>query len=271
MAETVKVGIIGCGTIGSEIARACDGVLRGCFRVEALYDIDPGKSGSLAGVIGCNKVTRDMDELIAVSDLVVEAAGAAAAPAALAKAIEMKRAILIMSVGGLLGSESLLEKARVSGVDVYLPSGAIAGLDGIKAASMAGIEKVTLTTRKPPKGLEGAPYLADKNINLAGISEDTVVFDGSAKEAVSAFPKNINVSAVLSLAGIGADKTRVRIVAVPGLTKNIHEVVVEGPFGVIRTATENVPSPSNPKTSYLAVLSAIAAMKSIAGTVKIGT
>lgn len=176
-----------------------------------------------------------------------------------------------MSVGGLLGKEGLLKSAREEGVSLYMPSGALCGIDGLKAASVGSIESVELTTRKPLRGLEGAPYLSEKNIDLNAIKEETVVFEGSAEEAVKGFPQNVNVSAVLSLAGIGARKTRVRIVTSSSYAKNVHEVEIKGEFGIIRTRTENVPSKTNPKTSAMAIFSAIATLEGIADSVRIGT
>ena len=154
---------------------------------------------------------------------------------------------------------------------VYLPSGAVCGIDGLKSCRAGSIYSVTLTTRKPPRGLEGAPYLKEKNIRLSDIKGETVIFDGTAREAIKGFPQNVNVCAALSLAGIGADKTRVRIMTSPEYTKNIHEVRIEGDSGNISTRTENVPSKANPKTSQLAVFSAIATLEGIAKSVRVGT
>ncbi|MBA7660637.1 L-aspartate dehydrogenase [subsurface metagenome] len=176
-----------------------------------------------------------------------------------------------MSVGGLLGNEDLLDLAKKKDCKIYLPSGALAGLDGVKSASVGRIDSITLTTRKPPEGLKGAPYIIRNKIDLDAIIKETVIFEGSANEAVEGFPKNINVSAALSLAGIGAEKTRVRIIADPNLKRNIHEVEVKGEFGRLVSRTENLPSPKNPKTSYLACLSAIATLKGIVSSIKIGT
>ena len=133
------------------------------------------------------------------------------------------------------------------------------------------IDSVTLTTRKPPKGLEGAPYIKSAGINLNDIKEETVIFDGDADKAIEGFPQNVNVAATLSIAGIGAKKTRVRIITSPGYTRNQHEVEIKGSFGNIHTRTENVPSRTNPRTSELAILSAIATLEGLARNVKIGT
>lgn len=164
-----------------------------------------------------------------------------------------------------------MQLAREKNCRIYLPSGALTGLDGVKSAAVGRIDSVTLTTRKPPAGLSGAPYLAREGIDLSSLREEKVIFEGSAEEAVEGFPRNINVAATLSLAGIGVAKTRVRIIADPKISRNIHEIEVEGEFGRLISRTENLPSPSNPKTSLLAIFSAIATLKSLASPVRIGT
>jgi aspartate dehydrogenase len=269
--DMLKVGVIGCGAMGSEIARACQEMLSGSIELAAVCDADAAKAMTLNGTLKKKVPVLGMDELIADVAFVVEAASASVSAAALEKCIKAGKDCLIMSVGGLLGKEELMRQAAGKGVRVYLPSGAVCGIDGLKSASVGKIESVTLTTRKPPKGLEGAPYLKEKGISLAGVKGETVVFEGTAEEAVKGFPANVNVSAVLSLAGIGSKKTRVRIVTSPEYTKNTHEVEIAGDCGKITTRTENVPSKANPKTSALAIFSAIATLEGITKSVRIGT
>ncbi len=269
--QKIRLGIIGCGAIGTEIAKACGSILKDKIDLVSIFDIDKDKISVLEKKIGRDIGANSLDILIEKSDFLFEAASSSISAEMLKKAIAKFKDIMIMSIGGLLNREELLEKARRKGIKVYLPSGALAGIDALKAAGISKIESVTLITKKPPGGLEGAPYLLEHNIDLNKITDETIVFKGNAEEAVKGFPKNINVSALLSLAGIGADKTRVKIVTSPSFTRNTHEVEIKGEFGTIKTETSNVPSPANPKTSYLAVLSAIATLKGIVGSVKIGT
>jgi len=246
----MKIGIIGCGVIGQELIKTVDN-LDGMDLV-GIFDLDKERAGERF---------LELDELVDSSDLVIEAASPDAVPEVLGKAIDKGKDVMIMSVGGLLKDPA--------DINVYLPSGAICGLDGVKSASVGKIESVTLTTTKPPKGLEGAPYIVENNVDL-NVSEKTVIFEGSAADAVKGFPKNINVSAVLSTAGIGPERTKVKIVVDPAADKNMHEIEVIGEFGRLTTKTENVPSPQNPKTSYLAVLSAVATLKQISSNIRIG-
>ena len=155
----------------------------------------------------------------------------------------------------------LFDGARESNIRLMVPSGALCGLDGIRAAMEAGLHSVTLTTRKPPKGLAGAPYLVENDIQCEGLTEPKVIFEGNALEAVKAFPRNVNVAATLSFAGIGPYETEVQIIADPAATSNSHKVVAEGAFGRLEARTENMPSPRNPKSSYLASLSACAELR----------
>lgn len=266
----MKVGIVGCGAIGSELARAIDREIREAQLV-ALTDINEKKAKELADSLKRKPEVSSIDELIKKSDLIIEAASKDVVPSLARKVIDRGKDIMIMSVGGLLGNEDIFNLARKRNSKIYLPSGALAGLDGVKSASIGRIDSVTLTTRKPPEGLKGAPYIKRNKIDLDAITKEKVIFEGSATEAVEGFPQNINVSATLSLAGIGKEKTRVKIIADPNLKKNIHEIEVKGEFGRLVSRTENLPFPKNPKTSYLACLSAIATLKGIVSSIKVGT
>ncbi len=267
-----RIGIVGCGAIGSAIAKA---ILKGFVSVaslSALYDIDLLKARGLSKKLGKRNLAQpSLKALIAQSDLVVECAAAQASARIAKQAIEAGRDCMLMSVGGLLQGERILELARKAGVRVYVPSGAVCGIDGLKAHRLAGLKKVLITTRKPAIAFKNAPYVTRNKIDLSRIKKETTLFSGKAKDAVKAFPQNINVAAVLSLAGIGKDKTMVRIIASPDSKINSHEIEIESKAGESFIRCENTPSPDNPKTSYLAVLSAISALRQIFDPVKIGT
>jgi len=269
--EKIKAGIIGCGVIGSEIASACVTVLSKKIELVALYDIDKQKSAGLSKLIKKDVAVDAPDELYDKSDFVIEAATGGVARETVKKVIEKRKSVLVMSVGGLIESQDLIEEAKKKNIKLFFPSGAICGIDGLKSAGVSKIESVTLTTKKPPRGLAGAPYLKEKNIDVNSIKSETVVFSGSALEAVAGFPKNVNVSSILSLTGIGAKKTKVKIVTSPEFKKNAHEIEIIGDFGRMTTRTENVPSEKNPKTSKLAALSAIATLTAAVESVRFGT
>jgi len=177
-----------------------------------------------------------------------------------------------MSAGGIIDHHKELSVlAAENKCRVFIPSGAICGIDGLKAAACGKINKVTLTTKKPPKAFLGIPYVLKKKIRLDNLNKETVLFQGDAYDAIRAFPQNINVAATLSLAGIGAQNTIVRIIACPDITQNMHEIEIDSDAGRIFSRSENLIHPDNPKTSYLAVLSAIATLKQILEPIKIGT
>ena len=264
------LGIMGCGNIGGALASAaCD--ISDNIRKIVLWDTDTSKVEALEKNIPNAKAANSIEEFVELSDIIVEAVSPSVVKDILERAIAAGKDSLIMSVGGVLGNEKLLHQAAGRGIRVILPSGAISGIDALKAASVAGIDTVTITTRKPVKSIKGAPYFEEQGIDVDAITTETTVFEGNAASAIKVFPKNINVSALLSIAGIGAEKTMVKIVVSPEYTKNSHEVVIKGRSGTITTRTENVPSPQNPKTSYLAILSAIATLKGYFNSVQVGT
>jgi len=258
-----KIGIVGCGTIGSFLAKRITKDLKSQARITGLCDIDTKKAKLLAGRVSPKPPVLSLERLIATSDLIIETASGKACPVICRKAIMKGKDVLVLSVGGLLGHEKLFSLAKRKGCRIILPSGAICGLDGLRSALSGRVRNVTLTTRKPPKGLAGAPYILRKRIDLGRIKRPTTIFDGSALQAVKAFPKNVNVSAALSIAGIGPRRTRVKIITSPKFKSNTHEVEVVGEFGRLVTRTENVPFPENPKTSCLAAYSALATLRQV--------
>jgi aspartate dehydrogenase len=271
MAKLTKIGIVGCGAIGSSLARSIPKEFSRQAKLSALYDIDVAKAASLSQRVCGNErlVAGSLAQLIASSDLVIEASSARSSAEIAVATLNKGKDIMLMSVGGII--KALPELRRLSilkNARVHIPSGAISGVDALKAA---GAQKVTLTTRKNPLSFKGVKYVEDKGIDLSKIKEDKVLFCGSAEEAVKYFPQNVNVAAVLSLAGIGGKRTQVKIVASPTAKRNVHEIEIESKAARVYTRTENILHPDNPKTSYLAVLSAIATLKQILEPVRIGT
>ncbi len=271
MMKKLKIGIVGSGAIGGSLARVIVKDFSRLADLVALYDIDLVKSDKLSKLISKKSLTvKNLNQLIQKSDLVIEAASAKISWDIARQALNKRRDVMIMSVGGLV---DYLNELRVLAVKnnrrVYIPSGAISGVDAVKAANIGKIKEVTLTTTKNPAAFKGVVY-AEK-IGLNYIKSDKVLFSGSAKEAVKYFPQNINVAAVLSLAGIGKARTKVKIIASPKVKNNIHEIKVVSDSGIIFTRTENVLHPDNPKTSFLAVLSAVATLRQILEPVKIGS
>jgi len=268
----IKIGILGCGAIGSRIAHyiRTTRVPKAC--ISAVFDIDHERATVLARSIPAkNVLKKSFQEFLTSCDLVVEAVNAADTDQLIRKALLAQCDVLVMSVGKLIGKESLFDLAQRNKRSLIIPSGAIAGIDAIKAASLGKIKSITLTTRKPLAGFAGNAYLRSKRIDLTKIKAQKVLFNGTVSQAVKAFPQNINVAATISLACRSTTKLKVCIVTSPRFKVNSHEIELSGSFGHIITRTDNVPCLDNPKTSYLAVLSAMQALKQYINRFKIGT
>lgn len=269
----VKIGIIGCGAIGSRMAQAiCKDMTKDC-KVSGLFDIQMDKIDKLINKLDLKKTVKrkSLEDTIKNSDCIVEAVNSDDTIQIVEKAIKAKKSIIAMSVGKLLNAQHLYKLARKNKCYILLPSGAIAGVDAIKAASLANIKKITLTTRKPLKGFKSNQYLQNQKIDLSAITKETVLFEGTVQQAVKFFPQNINVAATIALASQTPKKLQIKIIVSPEYTKNIHEIEMEGDFGRISTKTENVVCPDNPKTSYLAVLSGLQTLKQYCTGILIGT
>jgi len=183
-------------------------------------------------------------------------------------------ALIVLSCGALCDDalrRKLERAAERSGALLSVPSGGIGGLDALKAACVAGVEEVTIAVSKPPAAWKGIAYVEKSGVDLDGLREPRVLFDGTAREGVPHFPANVNIAAVLSMAGIGFDKTRLKVVADPALKHNTHYIDIKGRTGNISIKLENVPAPDNPKTAWLACYSALAALKAVQSPVRYGT
>jgi aspartate dehydrogenase len=266
----LKIGILGVGAIGRTIATALDRKQVNADLV-ALSDQDRARAEALSAELSTHPAVVSVEEMLDRADLAVEAASQSALPDFVPKALARGRDMLIMSVGGLLGREEWFRQAEEKGCHIYVPSGAIAGLDGIKSASIGRIESAVLTSRKPIAALQGSKYVVDHGLHPERFKEETVIFEGLAEEAAHAFPATSNVAASLRLAVNAAVPVRVRIVAVPGGDKNVHEIRIQGEFGRLAVTVENVPSKDNPRTSQLAAFSAIATLKNLTRSLRVGT
>ena len=236
-----------------------------------VHDARPTQARTLARSLRPCVPVLSLPTLIRRCDLLIEAASGNAVVDLLPRIIRRRRATLILSTGGLLRKPRLLRAAVRGRVPVYLPSGALAGLDGIKAAAIGKIRSVTLTTRKPARSLVSAPGIVRRKIRLDRLKKPKVVFEGPADKAAEEFPQNINVAATLALAGVGPARTRVKIIADPGIRTNIHQVEAAGDFGRLVSRVENRPSAGNPRTSALAIQSAVATLRQILEPLKVGT
>ncbi|MEE1117923.1 aspartate dehydrogenase [Methanosphaera sp.] len=256
----MKIGIMGCGSIAKTLVNF---KLNNKLNVDLayFYDLNLDNAKKLAQQVDA-KVSDSLEDLIENSDLILESASQGAVRNSIPQVLENGTNVVIMSVGALLDEDfrlNLESIAKKNGAKIYLPTGAITGIDTVKAAKLGEIESVTLITRKPPLSL---------GLELEG-DDEIIIFSGKASEAVNKFPKNINVSSTLSLAsGMDAD---VKIIADPKISRNTHEIHLKGTFGELTTITSNVSSPDNPKTSLLAAYSAAGLLNKLSETIQIGT
>jgi len=270
--KITKIGIVGCGAIGSYLAKKIVSDFKEAAKLSALFDKNLEKAYILGSFLNRKKIAViSLEDLVKRCDLVIEAASSAIVKDVVKSAILAKKDCMAMSVGGLLDAKEIFEQARLKGCRIYIPSGAICGIDAIKAASLSKIEKIILTTRKPPSAFIGVPYVLKSNLRLEQITKETTIFEGNVDTAVRLFPQNINVAATLSLASNSKEKISVRIITSPEYKNNSHEIEVLAQSGRIFARTENVASADNPKTSLLAALSAVATLRNILNVVKIGT
>jgi len=261
--------------MGTQIALAIDSE---SFPATLTHVFDASKDASSALVEKLNNKPEIVENSHLLSsqpiDIVVEAASQDAVKDVALSVLQNKKDLMIMSVGALLDEsiyDILSDACKDFKKTIYLPSGAIAGLDGIKSIKDE-LESLSITTTKHPRSLKGAKFFETSDINLDEINSSTVVYEGTAKEAVTLFPANINVAALLSLTGIGSEKTSVKIVADPNTDKNTHHIEATGKFGKMTFTIENIPDANNPKTSRLAILSAIETLKKYCSDdIQIGT
>lgn len=267
-ALTVAIG--GLGAIGMAVAQRLDEGIPGLALVAVSARDTVRASGRMAGFRHPVPVVA-LADLAAAADVVVECAPAAVFAQIAESAIGAGRIFVPASVGALLSRPDLIEAAERTGARIVVPTGALLGLDAVRAAAEGTIRSVTMVTRKPPGGLAGAPHLAEHGIVLDGLKAPIKVFEGTAREGAKGFPANVNVAAALGLAGIGPDRTRLEIWADPTVTRNTHTIEVDADSVRFAMTIENVPSAENPRTGRITPLSVIAALRGLVSTLKVGS
>ena len=271
----MRVGVIGGGTIARLFLEHIKRGDLGDAEVVAIVGrTERSRGRPLSQEFSVPFVTGLRGLLEQAPDVVVEAASHDAVREYVESLLEKGIATIVLSCGAL-GDDALrasLERAAErSGALFYVPSGGIGGLDALKAACIAGVDEVTIAVTKPPAAWKGIPYVEGLEVDLSRLAAPHVLFDGSAREGVPLFPANVNIAAVLSMAGVGFDRTRLKVVADPALRHNTHYIEIRGRTGNISIKLENVPAPENPKTAWLACYSALAALKAAKSPVRYGT
>ena len=268
---TLRVAIGGFGAIGKVVAEALDRGIAG-LRLAAVSARDAARAEAALAGFATPVAVRPLDRLWEDADIVVECAPAEHLRDLAEPALAHGRTLVTLSCGALLDNYDLVDLARREGGRILVPTGALLALDAVQAAALGGgISKVQMITRKPPGGLEGAPYLVENQIRVTGLTEAKLVFSGSAREAARGFPANVNVAAALAMAGIGPDRTMIDIWADPAVDRNTHRIEVEADAARFSFQIENVPSLENPKTGKMTPLSVIALLTKLTAPLAIGT
>jgi aspartate dehydrogenase len=268
MAET-RVGIAGLGAIGREVARRLASAIPG-LALACVAARDQAKAQGFLDREGIGCPIVPLDVLPDHADLAVECAPAALLEPICRPMLRAGKQVVVLSCGALLPRTDLAELAKAHGGRIIVPTGALLGLDAVAAAAEGTIHSVRMTTRKPPRGLAGAPYLVANRIAVDGLTAAKRVFSGTAREAAAGFPANVNVVAALALAGIGPDRTMIDIWADPAVTRNCHTIEVDADSARFTLSIENVPS-DNPKTGRIVALSVVATLRKLHAPLRVGT
>ncbi len=266
---TTKVAIAGLGAIGAEIAKALDAGIDG-LELAAVSAANIDKHRPWLDKLTKVPAALPIEALADAADIVIECAPSKLVRSIVAPAVSRGKTAIVLSVGALLENEDLIALAKAHGGQIVVPTGALIGLDAMTAAAVGTIHSVRMVTRKPVVGLLGAPYLVEHKINIGRLVVPLKIFEGSAREAAKGFPANLNVAVALSLAGIGADRTKVEIWADPTVTRNTHRIEVDSDSARFSMAIENIPS-ENPKTGRITALSVIACLRKMRAPLRIGT
>ncbi len=271
MTSPLRLGIAGLGAIGMTLARSVDGGVIPGMELACVSARDEARAKQRVAEFKNPPQIVPLGALADDSDIIVECVPAAHFMAVAEPALLKGRIFMPLSVGVLLDHMELVDLAREHGGRIMVPTGALIGLDAVRAAASAGIISVKLVTRKPPGGLVDAPHIVENNISLEGLSEPKLLFTGTAREAAVGFPANLNVAAALALAGAGPDATEVEIWADPQSTRNSQSVTVTSKAADFTMTIENVPSDENPRTGKITAHSVIAALHRLTSPLVVGS
>jgi len=266
----LSVGIIGLGTIGNVVAKALDDGIGG-MRLAAIASGRRDKAIASIAKLSEQVDLLTIDEVAERCDIIVDCAPKAVFRELAMATLSRGRILVTVSGAGILANEDIEDVARQNGGRLILATGALLGLDAVRAATEGTIHSVRMITRKPPNALRDAPHIIDNNISLDRLNGAIQVFEGSAREGAKAFPANVNVAAALGLAGIGADATQLEVWADPHLDRNTHSIEVDADSAKFTLQIQNVQSESNPGTGKITALSVIACLRGMTAPMKVGS
>ncbi len=268
--EIKNVAIGGLGAIGLRTAEAIDAGIEG-LKLSAVSARNVEAAEKRVLNFRNPPLVLAITELAEHADIIVECVPAAYFDDIAVPAIETGCIFIPCSCGQLIERGPLIERARKTGAQILVPTGALAGFDAVRAAAEGTVHEVRMVTRKPPRGIHGAPYIRENNIDLDNVREPLKVFEGTVREAAAGFPANLNVAAALSMAALGPDKTIVELWADPTKTRNEHTIIVDSDVTHFEIKIAGIPSPDNPATGLLTPLSVIATLRGLVSAFKVGS
>jgi aspartate dehydrogenase len=267
--KIIRVALAGLGAVGLKLAQALNEGISG-LKLTAVSANDRDKARARLLEMGIDVPVLPIEDLEAHADLAVECAPAALLPAIAHPFLQKGKQVMVLSAGALLTNMDLVDLAREKGGQIIVPTGALIGLDAVTAAMQGKITSVKMVTRKPVRGLVGAPFLVENKIDIESIKEPLRIFSGTPREAAVGFPANLNVAVALGLAGIGVDETALEIWADPALTRNTHRIEVISDSAEFSMQIANIPS-ENPKTGRITALSVLACLRKLNAPLRVGT
>jgi aspartate dehydrogenase len=269
-AAELRVALAGYGAIGKKVAEMLDQGVGG-LRLVAVSANNVARAEENVAALRHPVPVLPLSQLADVADVVVECAPAHLLAEIAGPVLRAGKTLVTVSVGALLQVPQLVDLARAHGGRIHVPSGALLGLDAVQAAALGEIYEVTMETRKPLRGLEGAPFIEGKQIDLNKVTEPLKLFEGSAAEAIEGFPANLNVAVALGMAGIGPENTRLQVWADPSVDRNTHTIKLRSDSADLELVIRNIPTEENPKTGRITALSIVAALRKMSAPLIIGT
>jgi aspartate dehydrogenase len=269
VSHELKVGVAGLGAVGKTLVKRLDDGIFG-LRLSAIAVRDPEKAAETIRNLKHPVPLVTIPELAELADVVIECAPAHLVGEIAEPVLRAGKTLIVLSCGALLDRMDLVALAREHGGQIIVPTGALLGLDAVTAAAEGTIHSVRMVTRKPVRGLVGAPFLVEKNIRIEDVTAPIQIFSGSAREAAKGFPANLNVVVALALAGIGPDQTQLEIWADPALTRNTHVIEVDSDAASFSMSIQNIPT-ENPKTGRITAQSVLAALRKLRSPLRVGT
>lgn len=267
---TIATAVVGLGAIGFPVAQALHRGIPG-LRLTAVSARRPDAASQRLAAASIDVPVLGLSECVEQAALIVECVPSGSFRSIAEPALSRGRTLVTVSGAALLESPDLVTLAERSGAKIVLVTGALLGLDAVRAAAEGSVRRICLISRKPPLSLKGAPYLIARGIDIDSVRSPLRVFQGCARDASKAFPTNVNVAAALALAGIGSDRTEVEVWADPTIARNIHSIEVDAASASFSMSIENIPSGENPSTSSITPLSVVAALRGLTATLRVGT